>query len=379
MQRRLLRAGAVMAALLVGSAAQADWQFNMPKGVTDISQEVYGLHMLIFWVCVVIGIAVFGVMFYAMFKHRKSKGAVSANFHESTKVELAWTLIPAVVIFAIGVRATFTLADMYDVDNADMTVEITGYQWRWRYRYINEADPDAEVDYFSSLATSRDEINNRLAKNENYLLQVDQPLVLPVGQKVRFVLTAADVIHSWWVPALAVKKDAIPGMANEAWTVINEPGTYRGQCTELCGRDHGFMPVVVEAVSQAEFDQWLAGKQEEARQVAELTNQEWTVEQLVERGRGVYQTTCAACHQPDGSGIPGTFPALTGSPIATGELQDHIDIVFHGKPGTAMQAFGDQLSPVDLAAVITFERNALGNSVGDMVEPIEILNLSADE
>lgn len=379
MQRRLLRAGAVMVALLVGSAAQADWQFNMPKGVTDISQEVYGLHMLIFWVCVIIGIAVFGVMFYAMFKHRKSKGAVSANFHESTKVELAWTLIPAVVIFAIGVRATFTLADMYDVDNADMTVEITGYQWRWRYRYVNEADPDAEVDYFSSLATSRDEINNRLAKNENYLLEVDQPLVLPVGQKVRFVLTAADVIHSWWVPDLAVKKDAIPGMANEAWTVINEPGTYRGQCTELCGRDHGFMPVVVEAVSQAEFDEWLAGKQEEARQVAELTNQEWTVEQLVERGRGVYQSACASCHQPDGSGITGAYPAMTGSPIVTGDIQDHIDIVFHGKPGTAMQAFGDQLSPVDLAAVITFERNALGNSVGDMVEPIEILNLSAGE
>lgn len=379
MQRRLLRAGAVMAALLVGSAAQADWQFNMPKGVTDISQEVYGLHMLIFWVCVIIGIAVFGVMFYAMFKHRKSKGAVSANFHESTKVELAWTLIPAVVIFAIGVRATFTLADMYDVDNADMTVEVTGYQWRWRYRYVNEADPDAEVDYFSSLATSRDEINNRLAKNENYLLEVDQPLVLPVGQKVRFVLTAADVIHSWWVPDLAVKKDAIPGIANEAWTVINEPGTYRGQCTELCGRDHGFMPVVVEAVSQAEFDEWFAGKQEEARQVAELTNQEWTVEQLVERGRGVYQSACASCHQPDGSGIPGTFPAMTGSPIVTGDIQEHIDIVFNGVSGTAMQAFGDQLSPVDLAAVVTFERNALGNSVGDMVEPIEILNLSAGE
>ncbi|PTY37576.1 cytochrome c oxidase subunit II [Saccharospirillum sp. MSK14-1] len=379
MQRRLLRAGAVMAALLVGSAAQADWQFNMPKGVTDISQEVYGLHMLIFWVCVIIGIAVFGVMFYAMFKHRKSKGAVSSNFHESTKVELAWTLIPAVVIFAVGVRATFTLADMYDVDNADMTVEITGYQWRWRYRYINEADPDAEVDYFSSLSTSRDEINNRLAKNENYLLEVDQPLVLPVGQKVRFVLTAADVIHSWWVPELAVKKDAIPGMANEAWTVINEPGTYRGQCTELCGRDHGFMPVVVEAVSQAEFDEWLAGKQEEARQVAELTNQEWSVEQLVERGRGVYQSACASCHQPDGSGIPGAFPAMTGSPIVTGDIQGHIDIVFNGVPGTAMQAFGDQLSPVDLAAVITFERNALGNNMGDMVEPIDILNLNASE
>ena len=379
MQRRLLHAGAALAALLVGSGAQADWTLNMSRGVTDISQEVYGLHMLIFWVCVIIGIAVFGVMFYAMFKHRKSKGAVSANFHESTKVELAWTLIPAVVIFAIGVKATYTLADMYNVDNADMTVEITGYQWRWRYRYLNEADPDAEVDYFSSLATPRDEINNRLAKNENYLLDVDEPLVLPVGQKVRFVLTAADVIHSWWVPELAVKKDAIPGIANEAWTVINEPGTYRGQCTELCGRDHGFMPVVVEAVPQAEFDEWLAGKQEEARQVAELTNQDWTLEQLVERGEGVYQSACASCHQPDGSGIPGTFPAMTGSPITTGDIQEHIDVVFNGVPGTAMQAFGDQLSPADLAAVITFERNALGNSVGDMVEPVEILNYDAGQ
>lgn len=379
MQRRLLRAGAAMAVLLVGSVAQADWTLNMPKGVTDISQEVYGLHMLIFWICVVIGIAVFGVMFYSMFKHRKSKGAVSANFHESTKVELAWTLIPAVVIFAVGVKATFTLADMYNVDDAEMTVEITGYQWRWRYRYINEADPDAEVDYFSSLSTPRDEINNRLDKNENYLLEVDEPLVLPVGQKVRFVLTAADVIHSWWVPQLAVKKDAIPGMANEAWTVINEPGTYRGQCTELCGRDHGFMPVVVEAVPQAEFDQWLAGKQQEARELAELTNQEWTLEQLVERGRSVYQTACASCHQADGSGIPGAFPAMTGSPIVNGDIQDHIDIVFYGKSGTAMQAFGSQLGPLDLAAVVTYERNALGNNVGDMVEPVEILNMTAGQ
>ena len=377
MQTRLLRGLFALMAMLLGSWAQADWTLNMPKGVTDISNKVYGLHMLTFWVCVVIGIIVFGVMFYAMFKHRKSKGAVSANFHESTKVELAWTLIPAAVIFAIGVKATYTLADMYNVDDSELTVEITGYQWKWRYRYLND-DPNAEVSFFSNLATSRDEINNRLDKNENYLLEVDEPLVLPTDKKVRFVITAADVIHSWWVPQLAVKKDAIPGIANEAWTIINEPGTYRGQCTELCGKDHGFMPVVVEAVSQDEFDTWLAGKQEEARKLAELTEKDWTMEELMERGRQAYQTTCAGCHGANGEGS-GPFPALRGSAIATGPVADHIEIVVNGKTGTAMQAFGPQLSEVDLAAIITFERNAWGNDVGDMVTPVDILNFKAGQ
>lgn len=377
MQTRLLRGLFALMAMLLGSWAQADWTLNMPKGVTDISHEVYGLHMLTFWVCVIIGIIVFGVMFYAMFKHRKSKGAVSANFHESTKVELAWTLIPAAVIFAIGVKATYTLADMYNVEDSELTVEITGYQWRWRYRYLND-DPNAEVSFFSNLATSRDAINNRLDKNENYLLEVDEPLVLPVDQKIRFVITAADVIHSWWVPQLAVKKDAIPGIANEAWTIINETGTYRGQCTELCGKDHAFMPVVVEAVSQQEFDTWLAGKQEDARKLAELTEQDWTMDQLMERGRQAYQTTCAGCHGQNGEGA-GAFPALAGSDIATGPVEDHIDIVVNGVSGTAMQAFGAQLSEVDLAAIITYERNAWGNNVGDMVEPVDILNFKAGQ
>lgn len=373
MQIKLLRGPVALMAMLLGSAAQADWTLNMPKGVTDISREVYGLHMLIFWVCVVIGIAVFGVMFYSMFRHRKSKGAVSANFHESTKVELAWTLIPAVVIFAIGVKATYTLADMYNMDDAEMTVEITGYQWRWRYRYLTD-DDSQEVSFMSNLATPQDQIDNRLAKSENYLLEVDEPLVLPTDQKIRFVITAADVIHSWWVPELAVKKDAIPGIANEAWTVINEAGTYRGQCTELCGVDHAFMPVVVEAVSQEEFDTWFSGKQEEARQLAELTEQDWTMEELMERGERAYQSSCASCHQADGSGIPGTFPGLVGNAIATGPVEDHIDIVVNGVSGTAMSAFGNQLSEVDLAAIITYERNAWGNDVGDMVEPVDILN-----
>lgn len=378
MQMKLQRVFVALTALLISSVARADWTLNMPRGVTDISQEVYGLHMLTFWVCVVIGVMVFGVMFYSMFKHRKSKGAVSSNFHESTKVELAWTLIPAAVIFAIGVKATYTLADMYNFEESEVTLEVVGYQWRWRYRYIDE-NAEQEVSFFSSMATPRDEINNRLEKNENYLLEVDEPVVLPTGTKVRFLLSSADVIHSWWVPALAVKKDAIPGIVNEAWTIINEEGTYRGQCTELCGKDHGFMPVVVEAVSPEEFEQWLADKEQEAIQLAELNDREWTYEELMERGEEVYTSACASCHQPNGSGVPGAFPALANSPIALGPAEGHLDVVVNGVRGSAMAAFGNQLSDADMAAVITYERNAWGNNVGDMVTPVDVYNFKAGE
>lgn len=378
MQMKLQRVFIALTALLISSVARADWALNMPRGVTDISQEIYGLHMLTLWVCVVIGVLVFGVMFYSMFKHRKSKGAVSANFHESTKVELAWTLIPAAVIFAIGVKATYTLADMYNFEDSEVTVEVVGYQWRWRYRYIDE-NAEQEVSFFSSMSTPRDEINNRLEKNENYLLEVDEPVVLPTGTKVRFLLSSADVIHSWWVPALAVKKDAIPGIVNESWTIINEEGTYRGQCTELCGKDHGFMPVVVEAVSPEEFEQWLADKEQEAIELAELNDREWTFDELMERGEEVYGSACASCHQQDGSGVPGAFPALANSPIALGEPDGHLDVVVNGVRGTAMAAYGNQLSDADMAAVITYERNAWGNDVGDMVTPVDVYNFKAGE
>nr|WP_127559132.1 cytochrome c oxidase subunit II [Saccharospirillum alexandrii] len=378
MQMKLQRVFIALTALLISSVARADWTLNMPRGVTDISQEVYGLHMLTLWVCVVIGVLVFGVMFYSMFKHRKSKGAVSSNFHESTKVELAWTLIPAAVIFAIGVKATYTLADMYNFEDSEVTLEVVGYQWRWRYRYIDE-NAEQEVSFFSSMSTPRDEINNRLEKNENYLLEVDEPVVLPTGTKVRFLLSSADVIHSWWVPALAVKKDAIPGIVNEAWTIINEEGTYRGQCTELCGKDHGFMPVVVEAVSPEEFEQWLADKEQEAIALAELNDREWTFDELMERGEEVYSSACASCHQPNGAGVPGAFPALANSPIALGPAEGHLDVVVNGVRGTAMAAYGNQLSDADMAAVITYERNAWGNDVGDMVTPVDVYNFKAGE
>lgn len=374
MPSKLLKSGVALFVSLLSAIAQADWALNMPQGVTDISAEVYSLHMLTFWVCVGIGVVVFGVMFYSIIKHRRSKGAVSDNFHESTAVELAWTLIPAAIIVYIGIQAFPVLKNMYDFDDSAMTVEIVGYQWKWRYTYLSD-DPAKEVSYFSNLSTPADQISNRQEKGENYLLEVDEPLVLPVGSKVRFVLTAADVIHSWWVPQLGVKKDAIPGIVNESWTIINEPGTYRGQCTELCGKDHGFMPVVVEALPQAEFDAWLAGKQEEAARLAELTQKDWTYDELMDVGESVYQTACASCHQANGEGLPPTFPALKDSPIATGDVMEHIDIVVNGSSkNPAMAAFGPQLSEVDLAAVITYERNAWGNNTGDMVTPVEILN-----
>ena len=371
---KLLKSGLALLMAFASTVVHADWQLNMPQGVTDISAEVYGLHMLTFWICVVIGVIVFGVMIYSMIKHRKSKGAVADNFHESTKVELIWTIVPLIIVIAIGVRAFFTLEKMYDFDDSAMTVEIVGYQWKWRYTYLSD-DPDEQVSFFSNLATPQEQIKNRTDKNENYLLEVDEPLVLPVGSKVRFVLSAADVIHSWWVPQLGVKKDAIPGIVNEAWTIINEPGTYRGQCTELCGKDHGFMPIVVEALPQAEFDAWLADKKEEARKLAELTQKDWSFDELMEVGEAAYNKNCAACHQQNGEGLPPTFPGLKGSEIALGDVEAHIDIVLNGsQKNPAMAAYGPQLSEVDLAAIITYERNAWGNNVGDMVTPIDILN-----
>lgn len=379
MPTKLFRRGMLLFATLLATLAQADLKLNMTRGVTDISNEVYGLHMLIFWVCVVIGIIVFGVMGYSIVMHRKSRGAVADNFHESVKVELLWTILPAIVVIAIGYRAFFTLEKMYDFDDSDMTVEIVGYQWKWRYSYLG-GDAAERVTYFSSLATPRDQINGLTTKGENYLLEVDEPLVLPIGMKIRFVISSADVIHSWWVPQLGVKKDAIPGIVNESWTNINEPGTYRGQCTELCGKDHGFMPIVVEALPQAEFDTWLAAKKVETRKLAELTQKDWTYDELMELGESAYVKNCAACHQVDGSGIAGVFPALKNSVIALGPVEDHIDIVVNGsRNNAAMAAYGAQLSEVDMAAIITYERNAWGNDTGDVVTPVDILNYNAGQ
>ena len=345
-------------------------QINMAPGPTEVGERIYDLHMIILWICTVIGLGVFGVMFYSIIYHRKSKGAVPANFHESTKVEIAWTVVPFLILIGMAVPATSTLLEVYDNDDAELDILITGYQWKWKYEYITE---DGEnVSFFSNLRTPQSEILNTQPKGEHYLLEVDEPLVIPANTKVRFLITANDVIHSWWVPELAVKRDAIPGFINEAWTKVPTEGVYRGQCAELCGKDHGFMPIVVNVVSSEEYGQWLGDKQVESAAIKELMAQTFTLDQLMERGEAVYARACLACHGANGEG--GVGKAIAGSPIAVGPVGPHLEIGINGVPGSAMQAFGGQLNDVDMAAVITYQRNAFGNNMGDMIQPIDVYN-----
>lgn len=369
--RKTILAGCLGVLGGVPGVASAAWDVNLMPGVTEISRSVYDLHMTIFWFCVAIAVVVFGVMFWSMFHHRKSRGAKAANFHENTTVEVIWTVVPVVILVAMAVPATATLIEMYDPSEAEVDIQVTGYQWKWKYDYLDE-----EISFFSNLATPRDQISNKEAKGENYLLEVDNHLVVPVDTKIRFLLTANDVIHSWWVPELAVKKDAIPGFINESWTIIEKPGIYRGQCTELCGKDHGYMPIVVEAVSKAEYASWTASTKAAAAAKADISGKSWTLDELMTEGEQVYLKACAACHQPNGEGIPGAFPALKNSPIAVGDVAAHVDIVVNGKPGSAMQAYKDQLSAVEMAAVITYERNAWGNNTGEAVTPAQIADMS---
>ena len=356
--------------LIFPLSATAEWQVNLGPGVTEISRAVYDLHMTIFWVCVAIGAVVFGVMLYSIVHHRKSRGAKAHNFHENTLVEIIWTVVPFVILVGMAVPATATLIKMYDQSEAELDIQVTGYQWKWRYQYLGE-----DIDFFSSLSTPREQISNDETKGEHYLLEVDNAMVIPAGKKVRLLLTANDVIHSWWVPDLAVKKDAIPGFINEAWTIAPEPGIYRGQCAELCGKDHGFMPIVVDVRSEEDFNQWLVEMKQAKAQASDAATKNWTLAELMAKGEEVYNRACAACHQPNGEGIPGAFPALKGSPMMVGDPAAHIDVVLNGKSGTAMQAFRDQLSAVELAAVITYERNAWGNTTGDLVSPAQINTL----
>ena len=353
-------------------AAHADYALNMTRGVTPLSREIYDLHMLIYWVCVVIGVIVFGVMLWSIINHRKSKGSTAAQFHHNTTAEIVWTIIPILILVGMAIPATRTLMKIEQAGDADITIKVTGYQWRWRYDYVTEG-----FGFFSQLAPASQEARQlRSGKDpravENYLLDVDNPVVVPVGAKIRFLTTAADVIHAWWVPDLGWKRDSIPGFINESWAIIDEPGTYRGQCAELCGRDHAFMPIVVKAVSEDEYYAWVEEQLVAQTATDEGADRDWTLDELMQKGEQVYSSVCVACHQANGQGLPPTFPALAGGKIATGPVDAHIDIVLNGKPGTAMAAFGNQLGAVDLAAVITYERNAFGNSTGDVVQPKDI-------
>jgi cytochrome c oxidase subunit 2 len=372
--KRLLKLALGPVLILMSAVAMAAGgevsQINMAPGVTAVGKEIYDLHMIIFWICTIIGLGVFGVMFYSIIYHRKSKGAKAATFHESTKVEIAWTVVPFLILIAMAIPATSTLLNIYDNDDAEMDILITGFQWKWKYEYLNE---DGEnVVFFSNLRTPQSEIYNSEVKGEHYLLEVDEPMVIPVNTKVRFLVTGNDVIHSWWVPALAVKRDAVPGFINETWTLATEEGVYRGQCAELCGKDHGFMPIVVNVVSKEEYAQWLATKQAEASQIKELMAQTFTLDELMTRGKVVYDRSCMACHGANGEG--GVGNAIAKSPVATGDLGPHLDVGINGVPGTAMQAFGGQMNDVDMAAVITYQRNAFGNNMGDLIQPIDVFN-----
>ena len=340
---------------------------NLRPGVTSISQKVFDLHMVVFWICVVVCVAVFAVLIYSLMTHRKSKGAKPADFHESTTVEIIWTTIPFLVLVGMAIPATTTLLALEDTRDSDMSIQITGYQWKWKYDYLED-----DISFFSSLTTPREQIEGAEEKGENYLVEVDNPIVVPINKKIRFLITSNDVIHSWWVPDLGWKQDAIPGFINDAWTELYEPGTYRGKCAELCGKDHGFMPIVLIAKTQEDYDAWVVEQKGAAAAAADAATQTLGMDELMAKGESAYNTSCAACHQANGQGIPGVFPGIAGSAIATGDVAGHIDIVVNGKAGTAMQAFGEQLGAVDLAAVITYQRNAFGNDTGDMVQPADV-------
>ena len=357
------------AVLLLGAGnSYADYPINLTRGVTDISNKVFDLHMLIFWICVAACVIVFAVLIYSIFTHRKSKGAVAAEFHESTTVEIIWTTIPFLVLVAMAVPATTTLLALEDTRDSDMSIQVTGYQWKWKYDYL-----DDDISFFSVLTTPREQIEGDAPKDDTYLMDVDNPIVVPINKKIRFLITSNDVIHSWWVPALGWKQDAVPGFINDAWTELTEPGTYRGKCAELCGKDHGFMPIVLVAKTQEDYDAWVEEQKGAAAAAADAATATLTMDELMAKGETAYNSHCAACHQANGAGIPGVFPAIAGSAVAIGDVAKHIDIGINGVPGTAMQAFGEQLSAVDLAAVITYQRNAFGNDTGDMVQPADIV------
>jgi cytochrome c oxidase subunit 2 len=347
-------------------------QLNLTTGVTGIAQNISWLHWMMLIICLVIFVAVFGVMFYSIWAHRKSKGAKPATFHENLTVEIAWTVIPFLIVIGMALPATRTVVAMKDTSGADMTVKVTGYQWKWGYEYLD--GPAEGISFLSNLSTPQAQINNLEPKGEFYLMEVDQPLVVPVGQKIRVVVTAADVIHSWMVPDFGVKQDAIPGFLRDTWFRAEKVGTYRGQCAELCGKDHAFMPIVVEVLSQPDYLAWAEQRQAALVTSADDPNKEWAPEELMARGETIYNAQCVACHQATGKGIAPAFPALEGSPIVMGPMAGNIEILLKGQQGTSMQSYA-QLSDVDIAGVITYTRQAwanAGNGIDPVVQPAQV-------
>ena len=346
--------------------------YNMPVGVTEVSEEIFDLHMLIMWICVWIGVVVFGIMFWSLWKYRKSTGAIAAKFDDHFWLEIGWTIAATVILVGMAIPSTSVMIKAYDDTEGDINIMVTGYQWKWQYKYLED-----DVSFFSNLATSQEEIDNALPKGEFYLSEVDEQLVIPINKRIRFLITGNDVIHSWWVPDFAVKQDAVPGFINTAWTNVPKPGIYRGACTELCGLKHAFMPVVVRAVEQEEYEAWIIEKIALAEAEKLLTEKIWTKAELIERGQGVYLKNCVACHQTNGQGLPPVFPSLDGSQIVMGNKATNIEILMEGVQGAAMQAFSNQLSEVDIASVITYTRQSWSNGKngdGEIVVPKDIVD-----
>jgi cytochrome c oxidase subunit 2 len=369
--RKQFRAVIAVSLLCTVTETAAAVALDLRAGVTDMSHRIQALHHMSFGVCVIVGIVVFGAMFYSIVAHRRTRHPEPAQFHENARLELIWTLIPTLILVGMAVPATTTLMQIEDNSDPDLTVLITGSQWKWHYQYV-----EAGVGYYSNLATPRRQIDNLEPKGEHYLREADRALVLPADRKVRFLTTSRDVIHSWWVPDFAVKQDAIPGFINEAWTRVGKPGVYRGQCAELCGKDHAFMPIVVEVRPARQFDSWLVHERQKlalaSADAVAARNRQWTMAELLPRGQQVFLDHCATCHQASGLGQRGKYPALSGSPIVTGRIEDHLNRVMNGKAGTEMQAWAPQLSDVELAAVITYERNSWSNRTGDVIQPLTV-------
>ena len=346
--------------------------YNMPIGVTEVSEEIFDLHMLIMWICVWIGVVVFGIMFWSLWKYRKSSGAIAAKFDDHYWLEIGWTVAATVILIGMAIPSTSVMIKAYDDTEGDINIMVTGYQWKWQYTYLEDG-----VSFFSNLSTSQEEIDNAIPKGEFYLSEVDEPLVIPINKRIRFLITGNDVIHSWWVPDFAVKQDAVPGFINTAWTNVPKPGIYRGACTELCGLKHAFMPVVVRAVEQEEYEAWIIEKIALAEAEKLLTEKVWTKAELIERGQGVYLKNCVACHQANGQGLPPVFPSLEGSQIVMRNKARNIEILMEGVQGAAMQAFSKQLSEVDIASVITYTRDSWSNGKngdGEIVVPKDIVD-----
>ena len=344
----------------------------MPVGVTEVSKEIFDLHMLIMWICVWIGVVVFGIMFYSLFKYRKSAGAKASKIDDHFWLEITWTVAATLILVGMAIPSTTVMIKAYDDREGDINIMVTGYQWKWQYKYLED-----DISFFSNLSTSQEQIDNDIPKGEFYLSEVDEPLVIPINKRIRFLITGNDVIHSWWVPDFAVKQDAVPGFINTAWTNVPKPGIYRGACTELCGIKHAFMPVVVRAVEQEEYDAWVVEKIALAEAEKLLTEKVWTKAELVERGEGVYLKNCVACHQTNGQGLPPVFPALVGSEIVMRDKTRNIEILMEGVRGAAMQSFANQLSEVDMASVITYTRQSWSNGKngdGEIIIPQEIVD-----